>query len=110
MPSLVERVNKPIFIVSSGRSGSTILTWCLAAPEHHLAGRIRLAGGPLRSTQLPAINLGLHADNAVSSAQISSSAKISAGCANFFPKQSSFTLLETLQTSRAHYLILSHSR
>src|SRR5439155_12159805 len=29
MPSLVERINKPIFIVSSGRSGSTILTWCL---------------------------------------------------------------------------------
>jgi hypothetical protein len=29
MPSLVERSNKPIFIVSSGRSGSTILTWCL---------------------------------------------------------------------------------
>src|SRR5439155_3613290 len=29
MPSLVERMNKPIFIVSSGRSGSTILTWCL---------------------------------------------------------------------------------
>ena len=29
MPSLLERMNKPIFIVSSGRSGSTILTWCL---------------------------------------------------------------------------------
>src|SRR6266581_3123243 len=29
MPSLVERITKPIFIVSSGRSGSTILTWCL---------------------------------------------------------------------------------
>ena len=29
MPPLVERMNKPIFIVSSGRSGSTILTWCL---------------------------------------------------------------------------------
>jgi hypothetical protein len=29
MPSLVEPMNKPIFIVSSGRSGSTILTWCL---------------------------------------------------------------------------------
>ena len=23
------QINKPIFIVSSGRSGSTILTWCL---------------------------------------------------------------------------------
>ena len=29
MPSSIERVNKPIFIVSSGRAGSTILTWCL---------------------------------------------------------------------------------
>ena len=29
MPSLVERITKPIFIVGSGRSGSTILTWCL---------------------------------------------------------------------------------
>jgi hypothetical protein len=29
MPFLVERMNKPIFIVGSGRSGSTILTWCL---------------------------------------------------------------------------------
>jgi Sulfotransferase family len=29
MPSLIERITKPIFIVSSGRSGSTILTWCL---------------------------------------------------------------------------------
>lgn len=29
MRSQVERINKPIFIVSSGRSGSTILTWCL---------------------------------------------------------------------------------
>jgi len=29
MPSLVERTAKPIFIVGSGRSGSTILTWCL---------------------------------------------------------------------------------
>src|SRR6266566_2723498 len=29
MPSVVERMNKPIFIVGSGRSGSTILTWCL---------------------------------------------------------------------------------
>jgi hypothetical protein len=29
MPSSVGRVNKPIFIVSSGRAGSTILTWCL---------------------------------------------------------------------------------
>ncbi len=29
MPSLVERITKPIFIVSSGRAGSTILTWCL---------------------------------------------------------------------------------
>jgi hypothetical protein len=29
MPSPVGRVNKPIFIVSSGRAGSTILTWCL---------------------------------------------------------------------------------
>ena len=29
MPSLVEPITKPIFIVGSGRSGSTILTWCL---------------------------------------------------------------------------------
>jgi hypothetical protein len=29
MSSLVERITKPIFIVGSGRSGSTILTWCL---------------------------------------------------------------------------------
>src|SRR6266705_3375833 len=29
MPSLVARISKPIFIVGSGRSGSTILTWCL---------------------------------------------------------------------------------
>jgi hypothetical protein len=29
MPSSVERISRPIFIVSSGRSGSTILTWCL---------------------------------------------------------------------------------
>src|SRR5260370_22631124 len=29
MPSSIERITKPIFIVSSGRSGSTILTWCL---------------------------------------------------------------------------------
>src|SRR5207248_7543247 len=29
MPPPVERINKPIFIVGSGRSGSTILTWCL---------------------------------------------------------------------------------
>ena len=29
MPSLVERVNKPIFIVGSGRSGTSILTWCI---------------------------------------------------------------------------------
>jgi len=29
MSSSVEPINRPIFIVSSGRSGSTILTWCL---------------------------------------------------------------------------------
>ncbi|PYL21133.1 MAG: hypothetical protein DMF41_03640 [Verrucomicrobia bacterium] len=29
MPSSLKRTESPIFIVSSGRSGSTILTWCL---------------------------------------------------------------------------------
>src|SRR6266568_5422484 len=29
MPSSMKRTERPIFIVSSGRSGSTILTWCL---------------------------------------------------------------------------------
>jgi len=29
MPSSLKRTERPIFIVSSGRSGSTILTWCL---------------------------------------------------------------------------------
>jgi hypothetical protein len=29
MSSPIERISKPIFIVGSGRSGSTILTWCL---------------------------------------------------------------------------------
>ena len=29
MPASIERINRPIFIVSSGRAGSTILTWCL---------------------------------------------------------------------------------
>src|SRR6266498_23106 len=29
MESSIKQINKPIFIVGSGRSGSTILTWCL---------------------------------------------------------------------------------